>query len=367
MSIITSWKSGSSFGDWFTAANWSDGVPTIGAGDTALLVGPSSASVHNRQLDGMNISLYTTPNGSATLLMTDATMGYGSTLFSGGVGSANTLALKGDDANTGTIYAYENTLNVKVADNGIFENFGTVLSQGNQTTPAINVSLTGTSTFMNLGGIYAAAGGSVTVNWGGNSQDAASWWNEGLVDASAGGTVVFGARHDPAMTTSYGIIGNDGRLLADGGQMYVSADVSQSAGAYMEAANGGTLEIAGAVTGGTVVIDSTSLGLASRLDFAMPSHGGVGIPLAGGLFNSRVDLVGAADISFNGGKMAVTAFDFDPNADTLKIYGQTGGSDYYQVANLQLVGSYDASQFSIVANGAGGRDVLYADSSHLTS
>jgi hypothetical protein len=367
MSVVTSWRGGPSFGDWWNAANWSDGVPTPNNGDTAFLVGQSSASLGYTELDGLNISLVTNTSGSPNLRMTNASLGYGSTLFSGGIGPAVGLTLQGGTTNVGTIYGYENVLQVKVDYGSSLANSGTIVSQGNETTPAINISLTPTSGLVNLGGIYAANGGSVTINWGGTQQDGTAIWNEALIDASAGGTVVLGARHDPAFTTSYGIVGNDGRLLADGGQMYVSADVTQAGGGYMEAANGGVLDIAGAVTGGTVVIDSTSLGLVSRLDFALPSHGGVGSPLAGGLFESRLDLVGAGEISFNHGGTTVTAFDFDPAADTLKIYGQIGGNGHYQMANLQLVGSYSADQFSIIANAAGGHDVLYADPARLTS
>jgi hypothetical protein len=364
MNVNSVWQSGRSSGDWFNAANWSSGVP--GYGDTAFLIGPASASLSYAEVDNENISLVTNTSGAPGLTVTNASIGYGTTLFSGGIGPAIGVTLQGGTTNVGTIYAYENTLNVKIADGSSLANYGTILSQGNETTPAIDISLTNSSGFVNVGGMYAANGGSITMNWGGTSQDATAIWNEALIDASAGGTVLFGARHDPAITTSYGALGNDGRLLADGGQMYISADTWQSGGGYMEAANGGVLDIAGAVTGGTVVIDSTSLGMVSRLDFALPSHGGVGIPLAGGLFNSRLDLVGAGEISFNHGGTTVTAFDFDPNADTLKIYGQIGGNDHYQIANLQMVGIYSADQFSIVANAAGGHDVLYADPSRVS-
>lgn len=346
----TVWRGGKNNNDWTTGGNWSDGAPV--AGDEAYFTGPATVLVNNTLLDGVVLNAMSTPTATVNMLWHNSTMGAGSTFYTGGYGGPIGVTMTDSVTNAGTIYAWQNVLNIALNPKGGLTNTGWMVAAGNETTPTIAVTATydGSGGFNNRGGVYALNGGTVSFNFGGRSANSTAIYNSNLIDAQAGGNVMFAARGTGVNRVSYGTLSNSNTLLAEnGGKMTVQADLMQSDNAVIEARDGGTVRSEGSISGGYVKIDSHMLGTPSHLSFGMFDQYS-GASYAAQRFNSGLVLQGQAEINF---PAAISSFDFNEGSNTLTVFERYGQDAAQQVAALHLVGSYTKSEFSIVAGGLG--------------
>lgn len=338
----TVWRGGTDNNSWGSAANWSDGIPV--SGDEGYLMGPVTLTITGTQIDGVVINANSAPGGTVNVTMTNSTLGAGSTFYTGGYGAPITIGMVGQDTMAGTLYAWNSRVNIGVAGYSGLTNTGTIIAQGNQNTPFIQIATALRSTFHNQGGIYAATGGTVELtDPGGATRDGSPLpllsANENLIDAQGGGTILL-----------HGMLQNSRVVLAEsGGRVVVGSGVTQSAGAVVEAKDGGTIQDDGSITGGIVKLDSHMLGAPSHMTFGQFDQA-TGASYAAQRMTAGLVLEGRAELTFPGG---VTALDFNKGSNTLTVFEKFGQNQHLQVGAFHLVGSYTKNEFSITPDHTG--------------
>jgi hypothetical protein len=338
----TVWRGGTDNNSWGSAANWSDGIPL--SGDEGYLMGPVTLTMTGIQIDGVVINANSAPGGTVNVTMTNSTLGAGSTFYTGGYGAPISIGMVGQDTLAGTLYAWNSRVNVGIAGYSGLTNTGTIIAQGNENTPFIQIATALRSTFHNQGGIYAATGGTVELtDPGGATRDGSPLpllsANENLIDAQGGGTVLL-----------HGMLQNSRLVLAEsGGRVVVGSGVIQSAGAVIEAKDGGTIQDDGRISGGIVKLDSHMLGAPSRMTFGLFDQQS-GTSFAAHFLAAGLVLEGRAELTFPGG---VTALDFDKKTNTLTVFERLGQNPHLQAAALHLVGNYTRGEFAVTPDHTG--------------
>lgn len=190
----TAWTTGVT-GSWQDAANWTNGLPDNGVGDTASVLGLNSVATNNGTIGGLFINV-----------------GYGSGFI-----------------NQGTI-------------NGAVLTLGELIPQDNPNRMPME-------SFANYGVIRG-----ITAKWDWDISNEAS----GSIIASADHFVDISSWLENPALNHIGTLHNAGTIDADGGQMIVG-NVTQTSSGLIEIENGGSLAIEGPVTGGLVKITSGHL------------------------------------------------------------------------------------------------------------
>ena len=250
----TSWK-GTTSGDWFTATNWSSGVPkdtasgsqsvTIsGAISTQPTLNPlasdapgtifvvqgtftGSNALHEGQIDGQLITL---TNGADLVIQ-----GYALGRFHG---AGNTTASGG-------------TLTGLTAANGTLASYDTNMV----------ISASGTDTLLfntdneNFGELLAGSGDKLNISVGppgGHAQTTDTLWNYGLIESGSGGAVTIGTLTSGTIS---GAFANAGWVEAIGGSLTVNAPILDGANVQNGAGTpDGYIEIG---SGGTAILNGT--------------------------------------------------------------------------------------------------------------
>ena len=214
-------------------------------------------------------------------------------------------------------------------------NHGTI--HASATDYRTKVAFIGTAgNFTNAGHIIAGSGSDVTAAVGDAATNTQQTFdNSGLIRAESGGSVTLQADH--LFTQSAGTVGNSGRLDADGGTMTINATLAQSAKGRVTAENGGTINLGGVATGGSIALSD------STLVFGLPVTRFGNFPAAAAS-TSKLALLGVSDRLTFSSLAAVTEV-FKPGNELVVSAMRNGMS--YQIADLHLSGHYSADEFSV--------------------
>ena len=160
--------------------------------------------------------------------------------------------------------------------------------------------------------------------------------NTGTIEADPGGLIQLTSGGSGGSLT--GTIINNGQINAVGGTIDITAQVTQSASGVMTISNNGTLTLAGATDGGTIIIQS------GMLNFA-PTQFAPG-PYAASALTSPVEFTGS-NASLNFGEPVSEVFRAATN-DLLVTVPWGGG--IATAADIHLQGAYSAADFSVQGN-----------------
>lgn len=337
---FSNWNGGS--GLWSNGDSWLYGEP--GPGDVAAIHSGSSVLVNDMTLSGVEIVLSRLQPPTVALSLENSSTDAGTTIVSFGT---VTLDLH-DSTLAGKTFGAFGELDVSIEAGSTATNSGTLASftLPGLALPAAIVIDDNKGTFSNSGAMQAAtADSSITVNFGGQfaGPDGQTIANSGIMQADAGGVINIQAAH--AFTTSFGAVSSTGVIEANGGTVVINADLQQSASAVTHVENGGTLNLDGLATGGTIEITS---GMLNFGDFARGNPG----PLASEGLASQLVLDGSS-ASLGFGSIPIAEM-FDEASQTLTITAPFTGQAPAAIGSFHLLGpsAFSASEFSVGPDGS---------------
>jgi hypothetical protein len=351
-------------GAWEDSATWHKGIVPSSTDDVVLdWITPDRRTV-------------TTVNGTDAAASLD-------------VGPGNELTLNETRDNPGQLTV---TGEVLVEHGGVIDGAGTLIAGSIHNDGFISSSGTAgarfndlhieTGTLFNSGELYAGDGHSLQVNGNLNNSGEVRGVSDSSItfgnvtnsgsmsvfdrgsDISVDGTLnnsgSISASHDGLFSVS-GNVSNTGGLVAlTSGVLDFAEGVINTAGGYLSVSGGGTIEIGGSAIGGLATLG----GSGSELMF----NGGASttnVEFTGTndtfLLGNAQSYSGSVSRFYKGDVIDARDIGFDPSYDsynpTTKLLTLGDGT---QTAEIKIVGTYVASDFSFHSDSHGGTDVLYA-------
>lgn len=317
-------------GSWSNGANWNPGGPPVDNSYVSVTgYGVIEANYANTTTD--TVALDRTGSQPVDLNAADAT--YGNMTLVDSSSGIGMLAL--NDQFNGNTSVYLGQLYLKTYHASANVNNGLMAASGGIGTASIFLNAED-GAFRNAGVMLAQNNG--WIDWdfappSGNPQT--TMVNEGKIEAGPGGSIDLAAGH--SWNNSYGTIGNEGTIEANGGTVNINSTIAQTAGAMVFIHGGGTVIDNDIIEGSKVEVSGGTLEFGG---FSPAQH----TPYGASELKSLLDLEGSGVLAFE--QTQISAATFNPANNTLAV--QANGSTF---ATFNLTSTHPIAQADFAVSG----------------